>query len=689
MSVKTSQAHPEQPMNIPRRSHPIRWIVGVLLALTSGIVQAQITNGGFESGNFTGWTKAQYTNTLGLAGNQPYSGQSIQRSGTTGPLGDLTSVLSAGTDTNVGGGLVAYPRFGTYCAVVNYGGDSNNANSLTQTFTLNAGMVDPSDNLIHIRFAYLPVLTDGGHPPPDQAYFYVGLKTAGGVTLYDNLNFAPTGAGGPWLLSGTGYLYTTWQLQDIALPQSYLGQSVTIEFIGSSCTGGGHAGYIYVDGISPTVSGLWVSATADKTKVATGGTITYTYTVHNDSGAPETNVTLTANPPSQTTLNTSSGLGNHGALAAGATYTATMTVDVGAGATGSIVHNDFFTTSTQESKLYGPSITTGIMGASTDLGVTLASATAATCNRVAYTATVTNHGPNLAKAATLTFNLPANSTLVSSASSQGTATGLGPITASFGDIASSGTATLTVTVTLTDSNTATATASVSGDFTDPTPANDSGTTTFTPPAALSISTHPASGSYFNGTVGTLTVAASAGWGTKSYQWYSGASGVTTTAVGTNSTSYTVPTGTDGSYSYWVRVTDACGSVDSTAAAILVYSTHNITASAGANGGISPTGVTAVTHGNNQSYTITPITGYHVLDLLVDGVSAGAVTSYTLVAGPTSPVLFSPSVTRMITLFDDSDTLSRLTAMRIAVPMAVPSSCITPGVRRSSSMASTS
>ena len=629
MSIKTSQAHPEQSMSTPRRSHPIRWIIAILFALATGIAQAQITNGGFEDGTFTGWTKAQYTNSAGLSGNQPYSSQSIQRGVSPGPLGDLTFVRPAGFDTNVGGTLVAYPRFGTYCAVVNFGGSGKNANSLSQTFTLNAGMKDPSDNLIHIRFAFLPVLSDGGHTPPTQAYFYVGLKTSGGVTLYDNLNFAPSAVGGPWLSSGgTGYLYTTWQLQDIALPLSYLGQSVTIEFIGASCTAGGHAGYVYVDGISPTVSGLWVSATADRANVVAGGTITYTYKVHNDSGADRTNVTLTANLPSQTTLNASSGLGNHGPLLAGTSYTATLTVNVDAGAMGSIVHNDFFTTSSEESKLYGPSITTGIMGASTDLGVTLASATSATCNRVVYTATVTNHGPNLAKAAALTFNLPANSTLVSSASSQGTATGLGPITASFGDIASSGTATLTVTVTLTDSNTATATASVSGDFTDPTPANDSGTTTFTPPAALSISTHPASGSYFNGTVGSLTVAASAGWGTKSYQWYSGASGVTTTPVGGNSTSYTVPTGTDGSYSYWVRVTDACGSVDSTAATILVYSTHNITASAGANGSISPTGVTAVTHGSNQGYTITPSTGYHVLDLLVDGASAGAVTSYT-------------------------------------------------------------
>jgi hypothetical protein len=248
---------------------------------------------------------------------------------------------------------------------------------------------------------------------------------------------------------------------------------------------------------------------------------------------------------------------------------------------------------------------------------------------VKFIVTATNSGPATAKNATASFALPANSTFVSATPSTGTVTGTAPVLANFGDLANGASATVTVIVQTTNLNTLTGNATVAGDFTDLNAANDTASSTFTQPAALSISTNPASGSYFNGTSCILTVAASGGWGTKSYQWYRGASGVTTTPVGGNSTSYTVPTGTDGSYSYWVRVTDVCSTVvGSDVAAILVYSTRNITASAGANGSISPTGVTAVTHGSNQSYTITPGTGYHVADLLVDGASAGAVTSYT-------------------------------------------------------------
>jgi hypothetical protein len=54
----------------------------------------------------------------------------------------------------------------------------------------------------------------------------------------------------------------------------------------------------------------------------------------------------------------------------------------------------------------------------------------------------------------------------------------------------------------------------------------------------------------------------------------------------------------------------------------------ITATAGANGTIAPLGVTNVIYGGSQSYTITPNLGYHVADVLVDGVSVGAMTSYT-------------------------------------------------------------
>src|SRR5205814_3106797 len=68
--------------------------------------------------------------------------------------------------------------------------------------------------------------------------------------------------------------------------------------------------------------------------------------------------------------------------------------------------------------------------------------------------------------------------------------------------------------------------------------------------------------------------------------------------------------------------------DHTIAASFAITTHTVTASAGANGAISPSGAVAVNDGDSQSFTITPDAHYHVADVLVDGVSVGAVTSYT-------------------------------------------------------------
>ena len=66
----------------------------------------------------------------------------------------------------------------------------------------------------------------------------------------------------------------------------------------------------------------------------------------------------------------------------------------------------------------------------------------------------------------------------------------------------------------------------------------------------------------------------------------------------------------------------------TASFLLKTILHTITASAGANGSISPSGAITVNDGSNQSFTITANATYQVADVLVDGSSVGAVTSYT-------------------------------------------------------------
>jgi hypothetical protein len=68
--------------------------------------------------------------------------------------------------------------------------------------------------------------------------------------------------------------------------------------------------------------------------------------------------------------------------------------------------------------------------------------------------------------------------------------------------------------------------------------------------------------------------------------------------------------------------------DTTVTASFAFNGFGITASAGANGSITPSGTVGVVTGASQTFTITPASCYGVADVLVDGISVGAVAAYT-------------------------------------------------------------
>ncbi len=68
----------------------------------------------------------------------------------------------------------------------------------------------------------------------------------------------------------------------------------------------------------------------------------------------------------------------------------------------------------------------------------------------------------------------------------------------------------------------------------------------------------------------------------------------------------------------------------TVTAQFAINTHTISASAGTNGSISPTGNVVVEEGASQSFAIIPNTGYEIVDVQIDGSSIGPVASYEFV-----------------------------------------------------------
>ncbi len=102
------------------------------------------------------------------------------------------------------------------------------------------------------------------------------------------------------------------------------------------------------------------------------------------------------------------------------------------------------------------------------------------------------------------------------------------------------------------------------------------------------------------------------------------------ALSSNHIFQTTDSTVTGEWSFTLRVTDATGaSVTSNTVEITVNPRkYVITASAGPNGVINPSGSIHVNRGTDQVFTITPNDGYHVADVLVDGVSAGPIPHYT-------------------------------------------------------------
>ena len=104
-------------------------------------------------------------------------------------------------------------------------------------------------------------------------------------------------------------------------------------------------------------------------------------------------------------------------------------------------------------------------------------------------------------------------------------------------------------------------------------------------------------------------------------------------TGTNNSAVVYNLVYDTTYYFVVRAYDGTlESVDSDEVTFMAPTpeptTYSISTSVDGSGSISPSGVTTVTEGRDQTYRITPDSGYQITDVSVDGVSKGALSTYT-------------------------------------------------------------
>ncbi|AKC86182.1 hypothetical protein WQ53_04735 [Pseudoxanthomonas suwonensis] len=418
------------------------------LLLFAPVAQAQVQNGGFETGNFSSWTIKDYNRSgSGLPSVPPTSSGLVglpnqldltKTGADRGGAGDTnvyrTQVLtSAGTAANTGSNGPRYPFSGNVSARVG-GSGSLKGSSIEQTVTMALSDVDPVDGKVHIRFAMAPVLNDPNHAKHEQPYFFVEVvNLTKNRQLFQTFNYANQ-PGIPWQNFGD-YKFTNWQGFDIAPGNGQLdvGDQVLLKIFVANCSpsAAAHTAQVYLDVVGSKMPGLTVAAAGPST-TKPGEQVTYTYNYVNNTGvyalgsmvrlaAPftEDSKALTfvsgSYPASCSAVQPATTNPLRGAyiecpvgdLVAGdgGSFNVTFTVPANAetnqtNAALAVINNgDYDIRANTVSPFIGPLVKTNIVGAATslvDMGITVGNGGVPSYlqgNPVAYTVTVTNNGP--------------------------------------------------------------------------------------------------------------------------------------------------------------------------------------------------------------------------------------------------------------------------------------------------------
>ncbi len=366
------------------------------LVMTTGVFAIFFTNGNFESGDWTpGWDGPGQREFKLFTGGYDVTGFPTLANGGS----DLSSIVGGPAVAALSlsdpktGDVLKYPAVGHYSAKINNedsntnGGFPQNANTLYQSVVIDAGDIDATDNMVHLRMLYAAVVSfpreDLGavaHTFDELPMFFLEVMNETDNTLIFHRQSYAGEPGVPWqdgpmANSNSQWKFLDWSYVDVIVGDaSIVGKTISIKVVGTGCSLGGHPGYVYVDELGSSNVGVpAVVATGPATRV-TGQAITYTYNYFN--GASDSiNPTIAVVPPAGVTFTsadaacTSNGNGGYNCsftnvpANSGGNFQIQGTVTALGGTT--IYHGDYNISATGYPTLTGPVVVTDVLAANT------------------------------------------------------------------------------------------------------------------------------------------------------------------------------------------------------------------------------------------------------------------------------------------------------------------------------------
>lgn len=202
---------------------------------------ALFTNGGFETGDTTGWT-FQYGNVINNTAAPVWGAN---------PTGIVApTVLTAATPMQSGQTLDVNPYNGNNMLMINNIVGNYHATGVSQTDFIGA---DDIGDTVYVNWGAM--LVDPRHPIIDQPFFRINILRNGSVidTFSANASNAAA-AGSGWTNAGYngGTLWYragqyTYNLANLA--GWAVGDSLTVDMMVADCGQGGHGGFAFLDGI--------------------------------------------------------------------------------------------------------------------------------------------------------------------------------------------------------------------------------------------------------------------------------------------------------------------------------------------------------------------------------------------------------------------------------------------------------